>query len=1050
MDSEPHGSLRHHYAPSFQQTSAGGSLCRQHYISNGGTEYNTTTITNPEAGSDTNQMNLKSHNTLQNDQHEPYELSQDRRKRRKISQEPELKSEHNLRAGVEEGTRADQGPIAEWSIGTSNVGQVQTAIGSQANHQGQDEISKTVSSAAKPGKRGRPPKSAVKHQNLKAPVASEIRDGQEEQDAQMSPKVASSPRKRTMKISADGKLFGLSKKPPPQVSSVSVETSSPAKGAYGGKNLAMKNGKLTQKLTVTLKYGGPARDGNNIGAKVEQILSGQIRLHERHNQIRPEDTIKEAKPASKSTHPFFLAKTAQLQVPATQDTTTTVTTDNVNAEVKRPIAWKDLAFKSKNPTGSKTIISEKPLWPPLPYQHVGVVQTRRDVPENKIIAYGKRKSKMRMDHIAEGESILSSYVRNKIGGEHATNDLTPPGKVLGTASQVLTSSLCQHELQNNIRVVSTMRTKMLQGSSAFDRAEPSGPYPWTQQHCPTMWEEVLQSTSHILFEWLSGLAVHNVKQGLDPKQGKQTSRRRKRPKKRNEEFADFIDFDDESQDTTKIKNAILIVGPIGCGKTASVFAVAKQLGFEVFEIHSGMRRSQRDIFEKVGDMTQNHMVQRGQNASRDSSVLHDTDISSSQEETPQPSLTSFLAPPGKKTLLSTPRAATPQPNKQTQKQSLILIEEVDHVFEDDRGFWSGVHALIQNSKRPVVLTCNDTQDVPLNELDLFTTLLYTTPPTDIVTEYLCYMAAAEGHIVQPDAIRALYESKCHDLRATITELQFWCQMGVGSTQGGLDWFPSHKYKFASETESSIRTFSKDTFRTGLDLQPVRSLGLEKELKFASDDLDISYDNLLGLSFTNGKDHSSTPVETQQALEFLEARSDAECVHPAVQPLLYSVAAAAMPIVNKDIDRLRILEAKIRSSAAQQNGAVVNYSFLNALAVESSIYSLGHGRLAPSLDSPRSVLACDMTPYIRSIVSYDLDLEQQRDEIYSSQGKKSRTTRAARAAAEGGDKASTRRDRWFTESLDVQAVLKTGNQWPRWSRNQHPIFEEDEMERGHEA
>lgn len=81
-----------------------------------------------------------------------------------------------------------------------------------------------------------------------------------------------------------------------------------------------------------------------------------------------------------------------------------------------------------------------------------------------------------------------------------------------------------------------------------------------------------------------------------------------------------------------------------------------------------------------------------------------------------------------------------------------------------------------------------------------------------------------------------------------------------------------------------------------------------------------------------------------------------------------------------------------------------------------------------------VLAYDIAPYVRSIASYDLELERQRDEVFSSQGKKTRTTRAARAAAEGGDKASTRRERWFTGNLDLQAVLATGNNWPQWLRD----------------
>ena len=84
-----------------------------------------------------------------------------------------------------------------------------------------------------------------------------------------------------------------------------------------------------------------------------------------------------------------------------------------------------------------------------------------------------------------------------------------------------------------------------------------------------------------------------------------------------------------------------------------------------------------------------------------------------------------------------------------------------------------------------------------------------------------------------------------------------------------------------------------------------------------------------------------------------------------------------------------------------------------------------------LDGPIHPIASDVAPYVRSIVAYDIRLEQQRLALSNllSQGgragKKLRTTRASRAALEGGSKASTRRERWFPKDLSFAMVMRTG-------------------------
>ena len=85
----------------------------------------------------------------------------------------------------------------------------------------------------------------------------------------------------------------------------------------------------------------------------------------------------------------------------------------------------------------------------------------------------------------------------------------------------------------------------------------------------------------------------------------------------------------------------------------------------------------------------------------------------------------------------------------------------------------------------------------------------------------------------------------------------------------------------------------------------------------------------------------------------------------------------------------------------------------------------------SFDSPISIIATDLAPYVRSIVSYDLRLEEQRRQLSSllsqpgKDGRKTRTTRASRAALEGGSKAHTRRERWFPNNTKFDLILQSG-------------------------
>ena len=101
--------------------------------------------------------------------------------------------------------------------------------------------------------------------------------------------------------------------------------------------------------------------------------------------------------------------------------------------------------------------------------------------------------------------------------------------------------------------------------------------------------------------------------------------------------------------------------------------------------------------------------------------------------------------------------------------------------------------------------------------------------------------------------------------------------------------------------------------------------------------------------------------------------------------------------------------------------------------ERPVLGISKGPQISAFDGSLSVITEDLAPYIRSIVSYDLRLEEQRRKLSSlpsqsgQRGKRQRTTRASRAALEGGNKAYTRRERWFPNNSNLDAILQSGGQ-----------------------
>ncbi|KAG8856815.1 hypothetical protein FRB96_006319 [Tulasnella sp. 330] len=297
-----------------------------------------------------------------------------------------------------------------------------------------------------------------------------------------------------------------------------------------------------------------------------------------------------------------------------------------------------------------------------------------------------------------------------------------------------------------------------------------------------------------------------------------------------------------------LTNSVLLVGPSGSGKTAAVYACAEELEWEVYEVYPGMgKRSGANLSAIVDGVSKNHVIgglgaMPHTPASQEPQKPQDTQLSklkhgdaklkpkilqnfftqskhpakqTSQQVASDPSVGSVDEP----IVLDEPVRADDDPlaawvssrddmfladelvptqNDKVEpavRQSLILLEEVDILFAEDKNFWPAVVELIAASRRPIVMTCNDSSLLPLHDLPLQNTLYFESPPKPVMSSYLRSLAQANGRTISKAIAESIVDGSVYkplsadlpdqpvhplptqetprpDLRQAINQLQF--------------------------------------------------------------------------------------------------------------------------------------------------------------------------------------------------------------------------------------------------------------------------------------
>ncbi|EPS38048.1 hypothetical protein H072_8227 [Dactylellina haptotyla CBS 200.50] len=544
-------------------------------------------------------------------------------------------------------------------------------------------------------------------------------------------------------------------------------------------------------------------------------------------------------------HPFFM-KTSEKRKQAVLEDVEKVTI-NSKALLHRPATNFLSSFQPKPKFKPEYL----PAWPSKENIHVRNIEddTIPTPPCHNLRSISYRKGKAKGSDITPAESALEILQNHytKLHKKHAYQDdlIGPPAprptvrlpeKKLHGAKEILhflreqiTYRLRSEETHPAIR---ELLDKVGNGElllTAFDQGDCES-QPWAASFAPTNSSCVLQTGQEAkeLSKWLKCMQITSIDTGLNQKPKTLQAKKKKKPKN---ELDDFIVSEEEDHDSMdeltdpedvnvlfpgmhssnslrkseirrksrsavlsvalkkprtsspppKLPNAILLSGPSGVGKTAAVYAAAKEHGFVVFEINAGTKRGGKEIQEMVGDMSRNHLVHQVRNLEQSAT---------SEPELVSKPVNSFFAKKGPapaKEGTGLPEQAK-EKEKVQQQQSLILIEEADILFEEDNGFWRSIMTLMEKSRRPVVITCNDESLLPLEDLDLYAKLRFKPASLDLAADYLLVMAAAQGHFLDRSVIRKLYDEYNYDLRRTITQLNFWCQMAVGDHTWCGRWF----------------------------------------------------------------------------------------------------------------------------------------------------------------------------------------------------------------------------------------------------------------------
>lgn len=239
------------------------------------------------------------------------------------------------------------------------------------------------------------------------------------------------------------------------------------------------------------------------------------------------------------------------------------------------------------------------------------------------------------------------------------------------------------------------------------------------------------------------------------------------------------DSDFENIEASGLKNVLLVTGPVGSGKSAAIYACAKEQGFQVIEVNASDWRNGALLKQKFGEAVGSHWLKRSQESPMGKLHVKSTpvistgaaaqDLNNGVVEVISLSEEEDYGNVGSQYLSNSQLSCDKGDIK-----TLILFEDVDVTLCDDRGFISTIQQLADTGKRPMILTSNNESPPLPDNLDR-EEVCFTMPSLKELAHHIHLVCFAEKSSVQPNLIERCIEFCKGDIRKTLMHLQFWCQ-----------------------------------------------------------------------------------------------------------------------------------------------------------------------------------------------------------------------------------------------------------------------------------